>query len=134
MIEARITASGADGSTAAGVYRLITALTDHRADPAPVLLRLYHERWEIESTYYALRHTLLGARVLRSKDPADLAQELWAILVCYQALRMAITDSALQRRGTDPAGSASPRPRTPPATASSRPPRPIHSDASARPY
>jgi hypothetical protein len=24
------------------------------------LIRLYHERWEIETAYLALRHTLLG--------------------------------------------------------------------------
>jgi hypothetical protein len=42
-----------------------------------VLVRLYHERWEIESAYYALRHTLLKARVLRSKDPTGIEQEMW---------------------------------------------------------
>lgn len=31
-----------------GVYRLATTLTDHRAYPAFGLIRLYHQRWEIE--------------------------------------------------------------------------------------
>ena len=68
IIEARVTATGADGTRIAGSYRLITTLTDHRAFPATALVRLYHERWEIESAFLALRHTLLGGRVLRSGD------------------------------------------------------------------
>ena len=48
VIEARVTVRGADGTTVTGVYRLLTTLTDHRLDPAPVLIKLYHERWEIE--------------------------------------------------------------------------------------
>jgi len=46
---------------------------------------LYHERWEHEITYLALRHTLLHGRVLRSCDPQGLRQEMWALLALYQA-------------------------------------------------
>jgi hypothetical protein len=77
VIEARVTVTGADGSQVAGVYRLVTTLCDHRTDPASALVRLYHERWEIESAYYALRHTLLKGGVLRSNDPASIEQEMW---------------------------------------------------------
>jgi|GEM_PF-4181097 len=45
VIEARITVTGADTSRVCGLYRLVTSLTDHRADPATALFRLYHERW-----------------------------------------------------------------------------------------
>ena len=38
---------------------------DHRRFPAAAVVRLYHERWEIESAYFALRHTLLNGHVLR---------------------------------------------------------------------
>lgn len=101
VVEVQITVTGADGSRVGEVYRLITTLTDHRTDPAATLAGLYHERWEIESAFYALRHTLLAARVLRSQDPAGLAQELWSILTCYQLLRMAITEAAVIG-GADP--------------------------------
>jgi hypothetical protein len=101
VIDAAITVVGADGSQANGSYRLVTTLTDHRADPAEALIRLYHERWEIESAYFALRHTLLGARVLRSGDRAGLEQELWGLLVTYQLLRRAMTEAA-QASGIDP--------------------------------
>jgi hypothetical protein len=102
VIEAAVTASGADGSAVCERYRLVTTLTDHRLDPAAALMHLYHERWEIESAYYALRHTLLTARVLRSQDPGGLAQELWALLCLYQLLRRAMVDAAEYLPGTDP--------------------------------
>ncbi|WP_227026084.1 transposase [Streptomyces fodineus] len=86
VIEAEIRTRTADGSTFGETYRLLTTLTDHRADPAHQLVRLYHERWEIECAYLALRHTLLKGRVLRSKDPAGLTQEVWGLLTLYQAL------------------------------------------------
>jgi hypothetical protein len=83
VIEAKVEVRGADGTRVTGVYRLVTTLLDHRADPAAALIRLYHQRWEIETTYLALRHTLLRGRVLRSKDPAGIEQEMWALLVLY---------------------------------------------------
>lgn len=52
--------------------------------------------------YLALRHTLLGGRVLRSHDPVGREQEMWALLALYQALRIAITDAIETMPGTDP--------------------------------
>ncbi|MFE2728168.1 IS4 family transposase [Kitasatospora sp. NPDC059327] len=102
VIEAEIRTRTADGSTFGETYRLLTTLTDHRTDPAHRLVRLYHERWEIECAYLALRHTLLKGRVLRSKDPAGLAQELWALLALYQALRSVMVTAVETRSGIDP--------------------------------
>ena len=102
IIAAEITVTCHDGTTYGGFYRLATTLLDHRAFPAPRLMALYHERWEHEVTYLALRHTLLQGRVLRSKDPAGLQQEAWALLALYQALRIAITDAIACVPGTDP--------------------------------
>ena len=45
VIEAHVSVRCADGTTWTGRYRLATTLTDHRAYPAPALIRLYHERW-----------------------------------------------------------------------------------------
>lgn len=102
VLEARVSAYGVDGSCVQGGYRLVTTLLDHRTDPAGALVALYHERWEIESAYYAIRHTLLRGRVLRSKDPAGIEQEMWAILTVYQLLRTAILDAAAHSPGLDP--------------------------------
>jgi Insertion element 4 transposase N-terminal/Transposase DDE domain len=102
IITAQVTVTCHDGTRYGGTYRLATTLTDHRAYPAQALIALYHERWEHEITYLALRHTLLAGRVLRSRDPEGLKQEIWALLALYQALRIAITDAVATVPGTDP--------------------------------
>jgi Insertion element 4 transposase N-terminal/Transposase DDE domain len=102
VIEADLTMRGADGTAVGDRYRLITTLLDHRRYPADALIRLYHERWEIESAFLALRHTMLDGHVLRSGDRAGLEQEVWALLTLYQLLRMAMVDAVETRPGTDP--------------------------------
>ena len=102
IIEADLAVTGSDGSRIQDSYRLITTLTDDRRYPAAALVRLYHERWEIESAYLALRHTLLGGHVLRSGDRPGVEQEVWALLTVYQLLRMAMVTAVETRPGTDP--------------------------------
>jgi hypothetical protein len=102
VIEANVTVTCADGTRYTGRYRLATTLLDHRRYPATALIRLYHERWEHEVAYLALRHTLLNGRVLRSQDPPGLQQEIWALLTLYQALRRAMVTAAETIPGTDP--------------------------------
>jgi hypothetical protein len=102
VIEAEVIVTCADGTRYCGCYRLATTLLDHRRYPAAALIRLYHERWEHEVAYLALRHTLLNGRVLRSGDPAGLEQEIWALLALYQALRREMVTAAETVPGTDP--------------------------------
>jgi len=102
IITAVVTVTCHDGTRYGDAYRLATTLLDHRHYPAEALIRLYHERWEHEIAYLALRHTLLRGRVLRSEDPAGLEQEIWGLLAVYQALRIAITDAVETVPGTDP--------------------------------
>ena len=102
VVDADVTVACAGGTVIRGRYRLATTLLDPRRDPAACLVRLYHERWEVESAFYALRCTMMNGRVLRSGDPAGLEQELWALLVLYQLLRMAMAAAAGSRPGTDP--------------------------------
>jgi Insertion element 4 transposase N-terminal/Transposase DDE domain len=102
IIEAHLAVTGSDGSRVRDSYRLITTLTDYRRYPAAALVRLYHERWEIETAYLALRHTLLNGHVLRSGDRPGLEQETWALLTLYQLLRMAMVTAVETRPGTDP--------------------------------
>jgi hypothetical protein len=83
-------------------YRLITSLLDPAEASAEHLMRLYHERWEIETAYCELKSTILGGRVLRARYPSGVTQELWAILAVYQGLRTAITDALLHRPDIDP--------------------------------
>jgi Insertion element 4 transposase N-terminal/Transposase DDE domain len=102
IITARVTVTCHDGTSYGDAYRLATTLLDHRAFPALALVSLYHERWEHEVTYLALRHTLLKGRVLRSGDPAGVEQEMWALLALYQALRTAVTDAVQSVPSLDP--------------------------------
>jgi hypothetical protein len=102
VITARVTVTCHDGTSYGDGYRLATTLLDHRAHPAQALMTLYHERWQHEVTYLALRRTLLKGRVLRSGDPAGIKQEMRALLALYQALRTAVTDAVQTVPGLDP--------------------------------
>ncbi|PSK67356.1 hypothetical protein B0E53_00702 [Micromonospora sp. MH33] len=101
IIACEITVSTTAG-TRTGVYRLTTTLLDHRRFPAFEIVKLYHERWEVESAYLEIKSTLLGRRVLRSPIPALIAQEIYALLTIYQVLRIAITDTTDAAGGVDP--------------------------------
>lgn len=84
------------------VYRLVTTLVDHRQYPAFDLVRLYHERWEVETAFLELKSTILGGRVLRARTPAGLRQEIYALLVTYQAIRLAMADATDSQPDLDP--------------------------------
>ena len=94
VIEARITVSLANGTVRTEPWRLITDLLDPGAYPAPDLIALYHERWQAETTYAQLKTALLAGRVLRSRSPEMIEQELWAIMTVYQLLIHAVADAA----------------------------------------
>ena len=135
IITAEVTVTCHDGATYGGSYRLATTLPDHRAWPAGALIALYHERWQHEIAYLALRHTLLQGRVLRSHDPEGLKQEMWALLALYQVLRIAIPTPwppSLVPIRTGPATRSPSRPprRWSPAPAES-PPEPATSPATS---
>ncbi len=102
VIDAQVTATTSKGLRTQGQYRLATTLLDHRRHPAAELVALYHERWEIESAFYSLRHTLLRGLVLRSQDPAGVQQEIWAQLTVYQALRRAMVEAVESVPDIDP--------------------------------
>lgn len=91
-----------EAGTRTGHYRLITTLLDPAEAPAEHLVRLYHDRWEIETAYCELKSTILGGRVLRARYPSGIEQELWALLTAYQVLRTAMSDAILHRPAIDP--------------------------------
>jgi hypothetical protein len=106
VVEARVTLTPAAGPDKRplthSTYRLITSLLDPGEASAARLVRLYHERWEIETSYCELKSTILGGRVLRGRHPTAVIQETWALLVAYQALRTAMSDAVLHRPDIDP--------------------------------
>jgi hypothetical protein len=101
VIDAEISIATKTG-TLTGVYRLITTLLDPDTYPATAILRLYHERWEIETAYLEIKSSILGGRVLRARTPAGVDQEIHALLVTYQILRTAMTDATNSEPGVDP--------------------------------
>ncbi|MEU5547687.1 IS4 family transposase [Streptomyces sioyaensis] len=103
VIDCEITITTATGRRT-GLYRLVTTLTDHRTHPAAEPITLYHQRWEIKTAHLEIKSTILGGRVLRARTPAGLDQEIYALLVTYQALRLALAmaDATGTRPGVDP--------------------------------
>jgi len=86
-------------------YRLVASILAPARAPAAELAALYHERWEIESAFDELKTHLRGARrVLRSKTPDLVRQELWGFLLPHFALRLLMREAALgaQPRARDP--------------------------------
>ncbi|MET0136022.1 MAG: IS4 family transposase [Kibdelosporangium sp.] len=101
IIECEITIATTAGRRT-GVHRLATTLLDHDRYPAAELIRLYHQRWEIETAYLELKSSILGGRVLRARTPTGIEQEIYALLVTYQLLRTAMTDATNTRPDIDP--------------------------------
>lgn len=83
------------------VYQLVTTILDPDC-PAPEIVALYHQRWEIETGFLELKSTILDGRVLRARTPGGVEQEIYALLVAYQALRIAITDTTIVHPDIDP--------------------------------
>jgi hypothetical protein len=101
VVEAEITVATEAGRVT-GVYRLVTTLLDQHRYPAFEIVKLYHLRWEIETAYLELKSSILGGRVLRARTPAGVRQEVYALLVTYQALRTAMADATNSQPGIAP--------------------------------
>ena len=87
VIDYYLTITTAAGTRRTEPLRLITTLLDHHRYPAAALAALYARRWEAETAYGDLKCRLKGTRfTLRSGTPDLARQELWALLVAYQAL------------------------------------------------
>ncbi|MGO4618349.1 IS4 family transposase, partial [Nocardia sp. 2TAF39] len=93
VIDAEITITPHRGPRRCERYRLVTTLVDYRRYRAIDLVELYHQRWQIETSYLELKSTILDGRVLRARTPAGITQEVYALLCTYQALRIAIADA-----------------------------------------
>lgn len=76
-------------------YHLISNCFDIEVAPAVELAALYHRRWTIEQTFDEFK-THLAERdvVLRSKRPALVEQEFYALLLAHAAIRRLMTQAA----------------------------------------
>jgi Insertion element 4 transposase N-terminal/Transposase DDE domain len=77
------------------VYRLITTITDWRDALAPDLAAAYQQRWEFEIALDEIEtHQIAHSRVLRSKSPEMVRQEIWGILLAHYAIRTLMVEAA----------------------------------------
>lgn len=68
---------------------LLTSLVDPLAYPAIELRELYHERWELELGFDEVKTELLERQeAIRSKTPNGVMQELWAVGLAYNLIRL----------------------------------------------
>jgi hypothetical protein len=81
---------------------LLTSLIDPEAYPREEIVELYHERWEIELGYDELKtHMLAREETIRSRTPQTVRQELWAIAVAYNLVRLEM-ERAAEEAGVAP--------------------------------
>lgn len=77
------------------LIRLVTSILDTEAAPAVELAALYHQRWEFELALDEIEtHQMGRPRLLRSKSPEMVKQELWALLLTHYAIRHLMTEAA----------------------------------------
>jgi hypothetical protein len=91
-----------DGDGKGEVIALVTTITEMTAAPAPLLAEAYHQRWEHETGNAQLKTHLRGpGRVLRSKSPDMVRQEIYGYLLTHYAISALICKAATEA-GIDP--------------------------------
>jgi hypothetical protein len=81
---------------------LVTTILDFREAAAPALAAAYHERWEHETGNAQLKTYLRGpGKILRSKSPDMIRQEIWGYLLTHYAIS-ALICTAATAAGIDP--------------------------------
>ena len=76
---------------------LITTITEMAAAPAPLLAQAYHERWEHETGNDQIKTHLRGpGKVLRSKSPDMVRQEIYGYLLAHHAISALICRAATE--------------------------------------
>ena len=97
------TVQSQDDSQTSETFALVTDITDPQVLSAGQAAACYAARWQLETCFRELETSIRGgaAVVLRSKSPPMIRQEIYAMLCCYQAIRVLISDAA-DDAGLDP--------------------------------
>jgi hypothetical protein len=86
-----------DGDGKGEVIALVTTITEMAAAPAPLLAEAYHQRWEHETGNKQLKTYLRGpGRILRSKSPDMVRQEIYGYLLTHYAISSLICRAATE--------------------------------------
>ena len=84
-----------EGNGTGELVVLLTTITDPAHARAEELAAAYHQRWEEETSNDQLKTHLRGpGRVLRSRLPELVVQEIWAWLLVHHALSRLVTQAA----------------------------------------
>lgn len=96
VVEYSVVSTGPDGQQTSELFALATTILDPDHAPAIDLAGLYHDRWQAETGIGDLKTEQRGGpeTVLRSRTPDMVAQEFWAMLCVYQAIRDLIGQAA----------------------------------------
>ena len=97
------TVQSQDGSQTSETFTLVTDIHDPALLTCEQAAACYASRWQLETCFRKLETSIRGgaAVVLRSKSPPMIRQEIYAMLCCYQAIRVLISDAA-DDAGLDP--------------------------------
>jgi hypothetical protein len=91
-----------EGNGTGELVCLITSILDPVEVTAVELATAYHERWESETSFREKKTYLRrSGRVLRSKSPKMVRQEIWAMLLTHYAVRKLMCRAA-DEAGHDP--------------------------------
>jgi hypothetical protein len=86
-----------EGDGKGELIALITTITEMTAAPAPLLAQAYHQRWEHETGNDQLKTHLRGpGRILRSKSPDMVRQEIYGCLLTHHAISALICRAATE--------------------------------------
>lgn len=78
---------------------LLTSLRDPEQFPAPEIVALYHERWELELGYDEIKTEMLEREeAIRSQKPDGVEQEIWGILLAYNLVRLEMESIAREEK------------------------------------
>ena len=79
---------------------LLTTLTNHEKYPKEEIIELYGRRWEIETNFRDLKHTM-GMKTLRCKTVDGVLKEMYTYAIAYNLVRMRCLEGA-RSQGVDP--------------------------------
>lgn len=81
-------------------YHYFTSLADPIQYPAAELVKLYHDRWEVETgldemkTHQAELSTVNHSVMFRSREPNRVLQEAFALVIAYNVIRTLMAQAA----------------------------------------
>jgi hypothetical protein len=81
---------------------LLTSMLDPKKYPAREVVKLYHERWEVELAFDEVKTVLLEREeTIRSRKAKGVEQEIWSLLLAYNLIRLEMQRTA-DRHGVPP--------------------------------